>query len=335
MEEFNLNFTGETYEPISSGEFANRGYIGKVRIVRRWDAGFAKEDLETSDGKKYPKGKVYLDGSKDDAVAFVKEYMGLEFVTPVLVVSTPLASVTNLSDETKTKFKSPVLVSAARLQGLGKGGDYKQSKHGAGFNLVTAPSVMDAYARAKGWYTESLFDVNQIGDIHNVSDTNDLLNKLAEARKAIWSALGSQDWLVNNPGDTSGKLAEALTLFAKSFETWARMHIVHDPSSAAIYATKKEEKPLDRNRVPVVTQFFASEREAIAVGQAEIDESGNSNASTINWDDLSAKTKETYGDVETLQMSIPEIKDALKTKAKPKVAAEFGLTVGDLNLVIA
>ena len=39
-EEFTPNFTGETYDdPISSGEFQNRGYIGKVRVVRRCDRG--------------------------------------------------------------------------------------------------------------------------------------------------------------------------------------------------------------------------------------------------------------------------------------------------------
>jgi len=66
----------------------------------------------------------------------------------------------------------------------------------------------------------------------------------------------------------------------------------------------------------------------------EIDESDSGGkAPTINWDNLSAKAKETYGDVETLRMSIPEITDALKAKAKPKVAAEYGLTVGDLGVL--
>ena len=330
-EEFTPNFTGETYDdPISSGEFQNRGYIGKVRVVRRWDAGFAKEDFETNDGKKFLKGRIYLDGTKEAAVEFVKQYMNLEFVTPVLVVSTPLASVTNLTDETKDKFKSPVLVSAARLQGLGKG-DYKQSKHGAGFNLVTAPSVVDAYARAKKWYTDPLFDVNLIGDIHATRDCDELMDKLAEARKAIWAALGGEDWRVNNPGDASGKLAEALGLFAKSLEQWGRMHIVFDPSPAAIYDTKKEEKPLDRNRVPAITQFFASEREAIAVGQAE---AGGESKAELPWNELSEKTRSTYGDVNGLAGVLPDIIAALKTAPKPKVAADYGLTVGDLNLLV-
>ena len=341
-DKFEMQFGNETYDAIPSGDFINRGYIGLVSCVRRWDSGFAKEEVVTADGKKYPaNSRVYLSGDKEAAVEFAKQYMGLEFVSAVLLCSTPLASVTNLSDETKAKFKNPIIQTAARLQGFAKDG--RGGKHGAGFNFVTAPSIVDAYARVKGWYDKPLFDVNAIGDIHNVADVADLIDKLIETRKVIWSALGAKDWKVNNAEEAGdGKLGEALGLFFKSWNIYARMHTVHDPSPSAYYQkkeVKEGEDKSDRNRVPAVTEFFSNERTAVAAGQLELAESTTAQADgkldvTKIWSKLSDEARFTYGDASGLQLSIAEIMAELAKKTPPiKVAKLYGLKVADLELL--
>jgi|SRR3990167_521014 len=323
-------FTGEDHGPLPTGEFVQRGMIGKVNANHRWFGGIIKEPFQTSEGKEIPKGPLYFPGDKESADKFVKQYLGDKyFVKPCFVMAVPLASVTNMTDDAKGKW-GLVQSSHALVQGIGK--NYKAAKsNAAGFNLVTLPAVVDAWARYKKWYEEPLFDPSAIGDIHNELDTSDLLDRLQAMRVMIWSKLGTQDWIINSKeAGASDKLADALQFGQKSWDRWAELLVVQNPAPGAIYETVKVGLGgHDRNRVPVILRFFAGEREAIAAGNKA------SETSTIKWDDLSDKAKETYGDVETLRMSIPEITDALKTKAKPKVAAEFGLTMGDLNIVIA
>lgn len=330
----------EVYGDIPTGEFRSTGLIGHATCVRRWDCGWNKMPDFELDGKKYGVGHVYAGGAKEDAQK-IAAAMGLEFVTPVMLVTVPIASVTNLPPEGREKFKNPLYQAAARLVGLGK--DYRNSKHGAGFNLVTFPSMVDAYAVSQKWYDKNLFDVDAIGNISSQANTAELLDALVAVRQAIWGKLGeTKNYLVNNPGETSAeKLKQALTTLAtRPWTSWARVHIARDPSPGAIYTKKDGTGGTERNRVPVVTEFFEDERAAVAAGMREIEQresAGEGNAADVNgtWDKLSPDARTVYGDEATWKATFPSIvADANGGKPRPIVAKTYGLSLSDLNAVV-
>lgn len=339
---------GETYDSVSTGEFRSSGFIGQATGVRRWDCGWNADEREDMEGKKVPVGRVYRAGTKEEAIEWTKANMGLDFCSPVLLVTMPLASITNLDDDTKGKFKNPLVQASARAVGLGK--DYKQSKHGPGLNLVTVPSMVDAYARLKGWYTDARFDVGVIGLIDSVADCSELIEKLVEMRKAIWAVLGEENWTVNDPEKVdSPKLKEALkNTLNTGWQMWTRLSVVHDPSHGAIYP-KKDGTGTDRNRVPAITEYFPNERAAIAAGEKELAE----RAVVSKIPEENGHKVVAYAKLSTMAtISYPSEKDwnsvvdlianeLLQLDGKPpkvkeigvkKVIDEYGISVDDLKL---
>lgn len=326
----------EQYQDVPQGG-AGRGFIGHAKLVQRWDCGWLDEATQIL-GKEYSKGRVYFSGAKEDAEAVAKE-LGSEFVSQVVLISMPVASVTNMSEENKAKFTSGIVQAGVRIVSL------KSEKYGAGLNYVTLPSLIDAYARARGWYEKPLFDAAALNGLDKVEDAGYAIASLAEMRRTIWAALGEADPTKTFQNTKSDKLKSAFeAVYLKAWDGWVRLIMANDPSPKAYY-TDKTSGEGKRQRVPCIVEFFKGEKDAIEVGKKELgDETTKSPNGKVGDKDyaslypkLSAEAKTIYTSVNSWIGAFPELGDlATKAATKPaqiKLAQEYCVTLDDLALV--
>lgn len=324
----------ETYGDVPSGG-GIRGFIGYAKSVQRWDCGWITED-QTINGVEYHRGNVYVKGTKEDA-RNVAEALGKKFSSAAMLITVPIASVTNMDDDNKTKFASGFVQAAARIVGM-------KSKHMAGLNLVTLPSVVDAYARLKGWYIDPLFDISVLDGVDKVEDANYVCDTLTEMRKSIWKALGEEDYTKTHDETKSEKLKEALkAVYMSSWEGWVRVYMTFNPESGdkgAFYT--KDDGSTDRRRVPAVTQFFKGEKDAIEAGKAELaqfsqTESPNGKASVADYavlyDKLSKRARDSYKPSIWPEIASDIVRILRTGKPVMAVAKEYEIDKADVELV--
>ena len=356
-----LTAGGETYGDVPSGEFIPRGNIGLAHTFRAWGLTLGKSASFDDEGE-YTNGKprkvsfsttgirLWLrGGTKEKANEYVKHYLGdTRFVTPTYITTMATASVTNMTDETRAKF-SPTISGECEVVGLPK--DYQNAKHAAGLSLVAIPSVVNAYALGRGWYTDNLFDLSLVSGQEVHSDTKEQIEKLVEQRKALWGALGekAENWRVNVPNKLeSKKLAEAIARLVNEDwgPSWLRMQTVHNPSPGSYYT---QEKDVDgkittvakRNYVQTIIEFFKNEREAQEVGAKELAAQDKDSGTTENgsgapdlFDALSDGAKKQYGNSATFASLIGDIRQSIASgKAKKLVMSEWQLTEADFELL--
>lgn len=345
---------GETYDDVPSGEYAPLTNIGHAKTSRGWkvfvDADTAHEGEYAGFPNPLSRGFYYLPGDKEKALAFVKKYLGRDFVSQHMLTAMPVASITNMSEENKKKFTSGRIEADTRVAGLPKDYTSPERKWGHGLSLVVIPSILDAYARFRGYYTDVLFDPALVGGNTVLADIPaEFYEKLAQQRKNIFAAYGEDTaknkeiWRSNSVADvTSPRLKDALSkLVNASWEAWIRMGTVLDPSPGAYYtkADDNGDMKAHRNRVQVVLQFFKNEREATTVGQAELaafsgaapTSSANGSSVGFAWEQLSALAQKNYGDLATFSSIVADIKR--DTRPPVIVAKEYMIEVADVNLV--
>lgn len=347
--------TKETYDDVPTGGGA-RGFIGQVKVVHGFRCGWNKEDEKEIDGVKYGKGPVFYTGTDPDAAKALAEEFGSKYANRVLLVTVPIASITNMSEEARGRWTSPAKISDVRISPL------TNKDNGVGLNFITLPSMVDAYARMKGWYEKPIFDTFAFSGVAKdniaVEDAGYVIDTLVEFRKQIWAALGEPDYTKtlgkDGNGTKSERLREALGTYAHPWSAWVRTADVPDPSPKAFYwgdPKGEEEGNADgkvgrRNRVPVIIEFYAGEKAAQDAGAKEL-EGKESPASTVSIESLnalftklSALAKKSY-DAATWQSIVGVVlgevegvggKDATKLKMQ-KIAKDYELDVADVELV--
>lgn len=352
------NDPSEVYTDVPTGGGGNRGFIGHAKAVQVWQCGWAKEETVVAD-KTYPKGPVYFKGTKEEAEDLAKEF-GTEYVNRVVLVSMPSNSFTNLSEENKAKFQSGVISTDVRVVSM------KSENYGAALNLVYLPSLVDAYARASGWYEKPLFDVQALNNIDKEADVKYVRDTLTEMRKAIWAALGEPNWELTHEKTTSAKLKEALQkTYINAWDGWVRLLQVADPSPKGYYRNEPKANDTDpsksetsdgadgligrRRKIPCVVEFFSGEKAAVDAGAKELESKGGETNGAVSQADLEAlfpklsvKAKKSY-DAATWQATAPVVLADLQavggagaTKPKlVKLAGEYELDVADVELVKA
>lgn len=351
--------TGETYDDIPSGDYGpltNIGHASAFRAYKVWVPGDTTDEGEYTDGNPriLPRGFHYLDpADKDKALEYVKKYLGQEFVTLHSVIQMPVASVTNMADETRSKFTSGFIGSDCRVTGIPKDWNSPESKakHYAGLNLVLIPSVVDAYARAFGWYKDPLFNPALVAGSEVQVDMMPTIEKLVAQRQAIWAELGEppDNWRTSSVKELqSKKLTEAVLRTVNSkWATWIRLSRVFDPSPGAYYTKPDEngESQKQRNYCPVVLEMFPNERVATEIGQKELAEhatGGDTGSKSVVapggavelWGHLSDKARQAYGDGATFLQVVPQIRQAIAAgRANPLVANEFSIANEDVDVV--
>ena len=366
-------------EPQLGGQFFFSS-IGHVQYKPAWDCGAATQDCEV-EGVSLVKGqRVYVvskkgesgDECKTRAEATRKEFTNSKYLNRVVLASMSLASITNRTEESKAKSKFPVDQGAARVAAINPNLPIEDEKqdYAIGFQLITVPSIVDAWARHKGWYKDPLFDpsaVSGIGETKNRDATEDAsfcLPTLVAMRTAIWNALGEDNWLVGKEdlkkgndilvaGTKSAKLKEALGMYGVSWDGWVEMAQLADPVKKAYYPSTKEitddngntRFPYKRNRVPAFIRFFNGEKDAMEEGKRQIAaREGSEVKPIVNGKDyaslypkLSETARETFTSVDIWNGAFPELGDlAAKADTKPKqivLAKEYELTIADLLLV--
>lgn len=368
-------------EPQLGGQFFFSS-IGHVQYKPAWDCGSAGGDSEI-EGVSYVKGqRIYIVAKKGEtneqtkarADTARKEFTNSKYLNRVVLASMPLASITNRTEESKAKSKFPFDQGATRVGAINPNlpiDDEKQD-YAIGFQLITVPSIVDAWARHKGWYKEPLFDlgaVSGIGETKNRDATEDALfclPTLVAMRTAIWNALGEDNWLAGKEDLKKGndilvvatkstKLQEAFGMYSVPWDGWAEMAQVADPSRKAYYQATKEVTddngntrfPYKRNRAPAILRFFNGEKDAMEEGKRQIAarEGGDEKATkSLNGKDyaslfpkLSKTARETYSDADIWAGAFPELADAaVKADNKPKqiaLAKEYLITADDVVLV--
>jgi len=227
------------------------------------------------------------------------------------------------------------------------------------YHLLMLPSLVDAYARSKGIYTEPLFspDVcDGIGKTADPAEAKKVVPQLIAMRKAIWAALGEQDWKLMFETSKAPKLLEVLLITRNPWDDWVRVINVNNPASFA-WRTQKEL----RSRVTCITQFFAGEREAIEAGKKELAEraersgdaadkamAGNGNLtadqlatsyqkasstakstySISDWPDVVSAIRTEFVGIENKSQKIVDVKAA-------GVAKDYSVEPGDVKLIWA
>ena len=366
-------------EPQLGGQFFFSS-IGHVQYKPAWDCGSAAQDCEV-EGVSLVKGqRVYVVSKKGEngeecktrAETARKEFTNSKYLNRVVLASMPLASITNRTEESKAKSKFPLDQGAARVAAINPNLPIEDEKqdYAIGFQLIVVPSIVDAWARHKGWYKDPLFDpgvVSGIGETKNRDATEDAsfcLPTLVAMRTAIWNALGEDNWLAGKEdlkkgndvlvaGTKSAKLKEALGMYGVSWDGWVEMAQLADPAKRAYYPGTKEvtddggntRMPYKRNRVPAFIRFFNGEKDAMEEGKRQIAaREGGDEAKVSNGKDyaslfpkLSKTAKETYSSSDIWEGAFPELADAaVKADNKPKqiaLAKEYLISSEDVVLV--
>lgn len=351
--------TKETYDDVPTGGSGARGFIGQVKVIHGFRCGWNKEEEKEIDGVKYGKGPVFYTGTDPDAAKSLAEEFGSKYANRVLLVTIPIASITNMNEDARGRWTSPAKVSDVRISPL------SNKDNGVGLNFITLPSMVDAYARMKGWYEKPLFDTSVFSSVAKdniaVEDASGVIETLVSMRKAIWAALGEPDYTKtlgkDGNGTKSERLREALSTYAHPWSAWVRTADVPDPSPKAFYwgDPKGDEegngdgKVGRRNRVPVIIEFFAGEKAAQDAGAKELEGKDAPVGATVSVESLnalftklSALAKKSY-DAATWESIVGAVlgevegvggKDATKPKMI-KIAKDYELDVADVELVKA
>lgn len=271
------------------------------------DCGNAREECEI-DGVKYAdRQRIYVVAKKGEGMDELteraqnirKQYTNSKFLTRVVLFSMPIASITNRTDESKGNSKFAANQGAVRVSALDPKKDIEKQKNAVPSQLITMPSIVDAWARFQGWYQEPLFDplvLAGIGDTKNRDAKEDTLycvSTLVEMRKAIWAALGESNWMASSedlkdsktdevliPATKSEKLRAAIVMYRSGWTGWIEMTNLPNPMPDAFYEATKEVTdddgnsrfPKKRTRVPAVLRFFRGENDAIEEGKRQLAE---------------------------------------------------------------
>ena len=358
----------ETYDDPKLGGSFLFSDIGHAKYIQAWEAGSANEDCEV-EGVSYSKGfRVYVAAKKGESAEATKtrakeireKHTNGKYLNRVCLFTMPVASVTNRSADSKAQAKVQINQGAARVSAINPKVDLctDGNKNSLAINLITIPSLVDAYARHKGWYTEALWDhqaVSGIGGSKNNDAKEDAaycIPTLVEMRKAIWAALGEKDWMKLETD--APKLKEALSLYRNPWDGWVELANVPDPHPKAFYTGNKEVEddngvkriPKKRQTTPAVLNFYEGEKQAQVEGERRIAEreGGEAKAGSalkVAFDKLSGTAKAVYTDEASWRSSEPEILEALKKAGKltppqtKKFADEYALAVDDVKLLAA
>jgi len=349
---------GEKYEDgIPSGDFGpltNIGHASTYRAYKVWVAEDYTDEGEFNNDTPQARGRGfhYFVTDKETVDAYAKKYLGDKtFPTRSLVTQMAVASIINMANENRTKFPSGLIAADCRFSGIPKdwASPETKSKNFAGLGLVAEPSMVDAYARAKGWYVKPLFDPTLAASTTTVADAGAIIAQLVEQRKTLWAALGEKadNWRTSDVKKTSAKLGEAIDkMLNHSWRAWARMATVLDPSPGAYYTSTDENGDVvaKRQRCQIVLELFPSEKVAQDVGLKELAEytsgGGDTNPSASAtapalFDLLSDGAKAMYGDTDTFSTVVEDIRELLSGRLPEvaklnKAASDYGLTVADV-----
>jgi len=347
----NIHTEEEYHDPKSGGTFSN---IGQVKYVQRYFCG-RLADATNIDGVDYPSGPVYVgpktngesrDAIKNRALEACKE-TGKKFPEWVALTSMPTASITNIPAETRAEFTFPVLQSHCRIVALNPKRDVDAQDNAIGFHLLLLPSVVDAFARFKGWYTEPLFNPQACQGIGQTEDAKFVIPTLVGFRTAIWKALGESDWMAMYETTQAPKLKEALALARNPWDAYVRTVRLNNPAKNSYYAKKDKPDEFTRQSVACVTQFFSGEKDAIEVGAKELAErGGDAQASNgkVTAEQFAALLPKTSAKAQVFGADFASVAEAIykdlgadpKKASKPqviKVAKEYEVEVGDVELI--
>lgn len=345
----NFHTDEEEYRDPSGG--SNFSDIGQAKFVQRYFCGRLQEESEI-DGVKYPSGPVYVGpktkGESPDAIrnranAAIKE-TGKKFPEWVAVLSMPVASLTNRTPEQKGELNFPALQSHCRIVAL-NAKELEQQENAIGFHLMFLPSLVDAYARDKGWYTEPLFDPQACSNISRTEDAKYVIPTLKGFREAIWKALGENDWKAMYESTEAPKLKEALALARNPWDAYVRTVRVSNPAKHAFYA-KKDSDPVEytRQTVMCVTEFFSGEKAAMDAGAKELEDRGGGEQATngkVTAEQFVALLSKASKKAQVYAADWPAVAAAIhgelpKNATKPqliKIAKEYEVEVGDVELI--
>ena len=120
-----------------------------------------------------------------------------------------------------------------------------------------------------------------------------------------------------------------------AWRAWGRFHMVFDPSPGAFFVRKDEDATKGRQKIPVVSEFFKNEREAVTVGEKELAERAGAvvnGAKSPSYSALSKVGQETYTENEWPDIAASIAEAVTKGTALPKVAKDYGLQLADVKL---
>ncbi len=192
-------------------------------------------------------------------------------------VETSVSDVVSLTEDAKEKFELDVLSWEVELKAMQKNSPNWFNWHG-----LVLPCMVAAYSNLMGWKTPG-FDISELAlpedevivtdkfQLEMVGNTDVGLeaSNLFVRRKALWAALGEDDVKVSNPDDTeSSQLKEALAVAVSNWNkpVYARVLQVPSPKVDDVWDGESGRR---RNRIPVLTEFFRSEKAAKAAYEAE------------------------------------------------------------------
>lgn len=352
---------GESYGDIPQ-TMGPMKFIGLAKGCQRYYVGFTANEIEV-DGSKYA-GHIFVGprekGEEPKATeAHAKDVLAAlggnkKFVDNVLLITMPVASITNRSAEDKAdpnKFRNQFIQSSVKTMGFDEKTNLKHEKSQvAGLHLVTLPSLMDAWARWNGVYTKPIFDPQALAGIGGTADATFTFDTLTLWRKEIWAALGEPDWMKTYNSSKAENLRKALwEIYMNPWQMWAEYMSVNDPSPKAFYPGKSKDDPdkmVDkRHWIPVITRFFDNEHQAVEAGKADLNESDNGGAKAPGqaeymtvFPKLSKGALELYSATDWPATAASIRDDVLAAKGlKPKlnkIKSDYGISQEDLDLVV-
>lgn len=190
----------------------------------------------------------------------------------------PIADVLTISDEGKEKFETDVMVFSVEQKGIAKNSPSWWRWHG-----MTLPSLVAAYATLMKWKSPG-FDLGEFlvpdDEFIVTADFEERMvgngevgydkSVLWQRRIDLWAALGEKDAKISDPDKTeSDKLKEALMVATHNWEDAVFCRVIQVPSPRVDDVWTTPEGQARRNRVPVVTAFYTSERTATTAAKAE------------------------------------------------------------------
>ena len=352
--------TEEEYHDPNLGNQSVFSDIGQVLFAMCHMCGWASDTITIGEDE-HPSGPVFLRRRKGESDEELSERckdacakLNSKWPEYVALLSMPIASITNIDAERRAKINVVASRPFVRVMALNPKFEYDSEKNGnaVGWQLITLPSIVDARARYKGYYTEPLFDPTALSGISETADATFVIPTLIEMRKSIWKALGESDWTTSydetnvSKATKAEKLRDCLILTRNPWDGWVRLAQVSNPSVKAWYTSKTKGEDV-RKRVPVVLEIFAGEKAAIEVGAKELAErGGDAQASNgkVTTEQFAALLPKTSAKAQVFGVDFASVAEAIykdlgadpKKASKPqviKVAKEYDVEVGDVELI--